>query len=286
MTFRPERLAEIAAERGLGLGHPVVFRTLTGSTNDDALEGARGGAPHGAVYVAGTQTAGRGRRGNRWFGKAGQSLAFTILLRPNLAPSRTSSLALVAGLAVRAAVASWLRTAVRNESVAIKWPNDVVVLSASVGPGPHRTTELRPHRSGETDRKLCGILAESQIRGSEVTAVALGIGLNLGTDGLPEELAETATSLSALGVLPDADRSEEAFVADILGELEPRIEAFLAGGESTVEELRLHDVLYGRRVKVGEVEGTALGINRSGSLLIRSANGAEKEVISGHVETT
>lgn len=299
MTFRAERLAEIVAERRLGLGHPIGFREVTGSTNDDALEGARAGAPHGALYVASTQTAGRGRRGNRWFGTAGQSLAFTVLVRPNLAASRASGLALVAGLAVRAAVEAWLRAAGQNEAVLVKWPNDVVVASAAVGP--------RPHRAGETGRKLCGILAESQIRGAEVTAVALGIGLNLGSDGLPEELAQTATSLAALRIplhtphtpvgvaspvgvsridgagAPPIER--ETFVADILGELEPRIEAFAVGGESTIEELRRHDILYGRRVKVGAVEGIAVGINRSGSLLIRGANGAETEVVSGHVET-
>jgi BirA family biotin operon repressor/biotin-[acetyl-CoA-carboxylase] ligase len=262
MTFDPSRFAAIVAERRLGLGHPIVFREVTGSTNDDALEGARNSVAHGALYVARAQTAGRGRRGNRWFGQAGQSLAFTVLLRPSLAPPRASGLALVAGLAVRAAVELWLRAAGQNEPVRVKWPNDVVV----------------------GGRKLCGILAESQIRGAELSAVALGIGLNLGTDGLPEELAETATSLMALGIPRYAGR-EETFIADILTELEPRIEAFAVGGESTVEELRLHDVLYGRRVKVGEVVGIAAGINRSGSLLIRGANGAENEVNSGHVET-
>ena len=263
MTFHPDRFAAIVAERRLGLGHPIDFREVTGSTNDDALEGARNGVAHGALYVAGAQTAGRGRRGNRWFGQAGQSLAFTVLLRPNLAPPRASGLALVAGLAVRAAVELWLRAAGQNEPVRVKWPNDVVV----------------------GGRKLCGILAESQIRGAELSAVALGIGLNLGTDGLPEELAETATSLTALGIPFSPDRREEILVADILSELESRIETFSAGGERTVEELRLHDVLYGRRVKVGEVVGIAAGINRSGSLLIRGANGAENEVNSGHVET-
>jgi BirA family biotin operon repressor/biotin-[acetyl-CoA-carboxylase] ligase len=279
MTFHPDRFAELVAERRLGLGHPIDFRTVTGSTNDDALDGAKNGVPHGAIYVAGVQTAGRGRRGNRWFGAAGKSLAFTVLLRPVLAPSRASGLALVAGLAVRAAVELWLRAAGQKEPVFVKWPNDVVVAG---GPWLRRAPG-----TNQTPRKLCGILAESQIRGGELSAVALGIGLNLGIDGLPEDLSETATSLEALGIRlgESAEANEERLIADILGELEPRVEAFAAGGESTVEELRLHDVLYGRRVKVGEIEGIGAGINRSGSLLIRGANGAENEIVSGHVET-
>jgi len=258
MTFHPARFAEIAAARRLGLGHPITFRSITGSTNDDALAAARDGAPHGALFVAESQTDGRGRRGNVWFGTPGQSALFSVLLRTNVAVERASGLALVGGLAVRAAVQMWLRAAGQNEPVLVKWPNDVVI----------------------GGRKVCGILAESQVRSSEVVAVVLGIGLNMGGE-LPQELAETATTLSAWGA---ANFTADMLVADVLTELEPRIEHFLAGGESTVAELRAHDALVGRRVRVGAVEGIAEGINRSGSLLLRDEKGALEVVHSGHVE--
>jgi BirA family biotin operon repressor/biotin-[acetyl-CoA-carboxylase] ligase len=259
MSFDSERFAAIRAERGFGLGQVVDVRAVTGSTNDDALKGARAGAPHGALYVAGSQTAGRGRRGNRWFGAAGQSVAFTVLLRLNVPPSRASGVALVGGLAVRAAVAGWLRAAGRSEEPLVKWPNDIVI----------------------GGRKLCGILAESQIRGSDVVAIALGIGLNLGIDGLPSDIAETATSLRAFGI---SELPPEIVVAGVLGALEARIDAFAVGGERTVEELRQYDALIGKRVRVGHEEGFAVGINRSGSLLLESTHGVVKEVHGGHVE--
>lgn len=259
MSFVPERFAAIRVERGLGLGAVTEFRAVTGSTNDDALKAAREGAPHGALFVAGSQTAGRGRRGNRWFGTEGQSVAFTVLLRPNLAASRASGVALVGGLAVRAAVDRWLRAAGRRERALVKWPNDVVI----------------------GGRKLSGILAESQVRGSELLAVALGVGLNLGNDGLPGEIAETATSLSAFGI---TELAPEIVVADVLEALETHVDAFAAGGETTVEEFRQYDALVGQRVRVGPDEGVARGINRSGSLLLQSTQGVVKEVQSGHVE--
>ena len=259
MSFSPGRFAELVRARRLGLGEPLCFREVTTSTNDDALAGAREGAPHGALYVAETQTAGRGRRGNRWFGEAGKSVAFTLLLRPNVAPARANGLALVGGLAVRAAAEMWLREAGKHERVLVKWPNDVVL----------------------GGRKLCGILSESQIRGTEVVAVALGVGLNLGSAGLPRELAETATSLAASGV---ANVDAERAILDVLAELDARVGSFLAGGEDTVSELRKNDALLGRRVRVGNLEGVAAGINRSGSLLLRDEKDALKEVHSGHVE--
>jgi len=168
---------------------------------------------------------------------------------------------------VRAAAGAWLRAAGQDEPVLVKWPNDVVV----------------------GGRKLCGILAESQIRGQEVVAVALGIGLNVGMSGLPNDLAETATSLLTLGVRTTV---AESLIADVLAELAPRIEGFLAGGERTVAEFRLHDALIGRRVRVGSLEGVCRGINRSGSLLLqeeKDEKGEEaaptlREVVAGHVE--
>jgi BirA family biotin operon repressor/biotin-[acetyl-CoA-carboxylase] ligase len=259
MSFDLERFNQIRAALGLGLGQVTEYRAVTGSTNDDALKGARAGAPHGALYVAGSQTAGRGRRGNRWFGAEGQSVAFTVLLRPDVAVARASGVALVGGLAVRAAVDGWLRERGRSEQALVKWPNDVVI----------------------GGRKLCGILAESQIRGSLLSAIALGIGLNLGIDGLPSEVSETATSLAAFGV---TELPPEIVIADVLKALENRIVAFAAGGETTVEEFRQYDALVGRRVRVGQEEGLACGINRSGSLLLQSTQGAIKEVQAGHVQ--
>ncbi|HEX6271905.1 MAG TPA: biotin--[acetyl-CoA-carboxylase] ligase [Polyangiaceae bacterium] len=261
MTFDLERFAALTAERRLRLGRPTTFRDVTASTNDDALAGARAGAPEGSLYLAETQTAGRGRRGNRWFGAPGQSIAFTLLLRPRVAPARAGALALLGGLAVRAAVESWLAAAGQNEPVLVKWPNDVVV----------------------GGRKLCGILAESQVRGAEVVAAALGVGLNLGNEGFPPELAETATSLAKLTSGAFAPERERC-VADVLTELEPRYEAFLAGAGETVSEFRRYDALVGRRVRVGSLEGVCAGINRTGSLLLRDEQGALNEVIAGHVE--
>jgi BirA family biotin operon repressor/biotin-[acetyl-CoA-carboxylase] ligase len=292
MTFESARFLELGAKRGLELGRPVTFRDVTESTNDDALAGAREGAPHGALYVAGLQTKGRGRRGNRWHGAAGESLTFTLLLRPSLPLDRVSSLALVAGLAVRAATARWLDASGRAERVLVKWPNDVLI----------------------RDRKLCGILAESQVRGTELLAVALGVGLNVRPPSHVPELAGKATSLSDFGLQTHAF---EPFLADILEELEPRLKAFISDPSATATELKNHDALLGRSIRIVaartnavEPEGAGAmgpgphrpqdepsgrprdntvavrgaGISRSGSLLVTNENGALGEVVSGHVE--
>jgi BirA family biotin operon repressor/biotin-[acetyl-CoA-carboxylase] ligase len=175
--------------------------------------------------------------------------------------SRASALALVGGLSVRAAAAAWLAAAGQKEAPLVKWPNDVLV----------------------GGRKLCGILAESQVRGSEVVAVALGIGLNVGRGAVPTELAATATSLEDWGV---SNQGAERSIADVLAALEPRVDAFLVGAERIVSEFREHDALLGRAVVVDGLKGVCRGINRSGSLLLEDEQGVLRDVISGHVQVT
>src|SRR5262245_9701989 len=110
-------------------------RDRTESTMDDALRAARGGAPHGATFVADEQTRGRGRRGGVWISAPREDLTFSVLLRPARQASHYVAFSLAVGLAVRDAVAPWVSTPVR-----LKWPNDVL--------------------AGE--KKLAGVLIESQ----------------------------------------------------------------------------------------------------------------------------
>ena len=58
------------------------YSSITGSTNSDALAAARSGAPHGSVFIADEQNAGRGRGDHGWHSAAGEGLYVSVLLRP------------------------------------------------------------------------------------------------------------------------------------------------------------------------------------------------------------
>jgi len=254
-AFEPERVHARLAGRGATLGQPLTFLAETTSTNDLALAAARSGAPHGATWVAGSQTAGRGRRGRAWTSPPGESLLFSVLLRPTLPPEQMSQMALVAGLAVRASAAT--RT---DERLKVKWPNDVV--------------------AGR--KKLAGILVESRLDGARVEALVVGIGVNVHTRVIPEEIATVATSLSLLG---DPAPSRELVLADILAELEMRLGWLQTGQHARLlEELRAEDALLGERVAVGELRGAGAGIDDAGALLVRDDAGVVHAVSSGTVE--
>lgn len=253
-AFDARRFERLVEERKLGLGAPLTAREVTGSTNDDALEAARGGAAHGATFVAELQTKGRGRRGATWTAPAGESLLFSVVLRPELELREASTLTLAVGLAIRDSIASRI-----DRRALVKWPNDVYV----------------------EGRKIAGILLESQISGTRVSAIVAGVGINVTERVFPPELASIATSLALLGAR-DLDR--EALLADALEAIERRTAEHARSLATLLTEIRAHDALRDRRVRVDGVEGRACGIGADGALLIEDAAGVEHAVRAGSVE--
>lgn len=144
------------------------FLPSTGSTNTDAMSAARAGAPHGSVYFADEQTAGRGRGDHAWHSAAGQGLYVSVVVRLPIPASRLPLLPLAAGLAAAAAIhtASGL-------SVDLRWPNDLLI-------GP---------------RKTGGILAEAQTEHGALAYAVLGIGINVHQRSFDPSLATPGTSL-------------------------------------------------------------------------------------------
>jgi BirA family transcriptional regulator, biotin operon repressor / biotin---[acetyl-CoA-carboxylase] ligase len=246
---------EEGRRRGLVLGREVSWRDETESTNDDATAAARAGAVHGTVFGAEAQTRGRGRRGSAWVSSPGQGLWFSVLLRPQLDAERVAGLALCAGLAVRAAVAPRV-----TAQVGVKWPNDVLA----------------------NERKLAGILTESQLSGSKITSVIVGIGINVEQTAFPEPISGIATSLSLLGA---SDRGREALLVDVLAHLELQISNLATEGLPAIaRELAPFDALRGRALRVDALEGSGAGVDAEGRLLVQSSDGRVTPVLSGHVQ--
>ena len=123
-----------------------------------------------SVVAAVTQTAGRGQRGNRWVSAPGDNLTFSLLLRPEGFPAReVMAVTCLATLAVR--------DTLRDEGVpaVIKWPNDIYV----------------------GKRKICGMLVENGLNGTDIDWSVIGIGINLNQTEFPGEVLNP-TSLKRL----------------------------------------------------------------------------------------
>jgi BirA family biotin operon repressor/biotin-[acetyl-CoA-carboxylase] ligase len=236
------------------IGQEVSCYPSLPSTNDVAKQKARQGAKEGTVIVAEEQTAGRGRIKRRWLSPRG-SIALSMILYPPLA--YLPSLIMVASLAVARSIEQ-----VTNLKAKIKWPNDVLV----------------------NDKKICGILVESDVRGNKVDYAVIGIGLNVNLK-LSEfpQIAPMATSLSReLG----REVSRREVIRSLLAEAE-KLYLALAAGDSVFKEWRDNLVTLGQKVQVSSGAVTYRGIAESvapdGSLLLRQPDGSLLKIVAGDV---
>jgi len=234
------------------IGQRVICYPSLTSTMEMAKQEAQLGAVEGTVLIADEQTAGRGRIKRVWLSPKG-SIALSIILYPSVV--NLPSLIMLASLAVVHSIEAV--TGLRSQ---VKWPNDVLV----------------------NDRKVCGILIESSVRGNIVDYAIIGIGVNvnLRLSDFPEILS-TATSLSdELG----RDVSRLSVVRRLLVEME-RLYLTLQAGGSIYEEWRDSLVTLDRRVRVksGETvyEGVAESVARDGSLLLRRLDGSLSKIVAG-----
>jgi BirA family biotin operon repressor/biotin-[acetyl-CoA-carboxylase] ligase len=235
----------------------VVRLGQVDSTQAVAFALAAEGAVDGTVVVADSQAAGRGRRGRAWVDEPGASLLTSMILRPQLEPSRLPGLSLAAGVAVAEAL-----TRAAGLTPRLKWPNDVLV----------------------GGRKLGGILLESRLTagGAEGSATAvLGIGLNLTQRLFPAEIAERATSVwLATGRPVDRDVLLSALI-DAVGEWRRRLER--RGFAPVRERWRALSDTLGRTVTVDGVSGVAVDIDVDGALVVNDTDGRRHRVVAGDV---
>jgi biotin-[acetyl-CoA-carboxylase] ligase BirA-like protein len=194
---------------------------------------ARGSAelPDGVACAAGSGSAFQGFRGRSWMGAEGN-----IHLSVHLAPMRpidrfeTIFMALAAVSVVEAIDAvPGLRGA-----AGIKWVNDILI----------------------GDAKVAGVLAYSQTRGSVVTSIVLGIGLNVARVPavVPTAFVPTATALRRH--LPESVQVESAEVLrHLLTTLAHNYRALLREGwGSLMDRYRERSVIQGKYVLLSRDE--------------------------------
>ena len=148
----------------------IEFRRECASTNDVALLPASG-RQSPALVLTDSQTGGRGRGSNQWWARDG-ALTFSLRLKPSEFSVAHENWPLVS-LTTAVAVADTLAEFAPEQSVGLKWPNDVFL----------------------NGRKICGILVEPP-KGS-TSELVIGVGINVANSLIeaPEEVRAIATSI-------------------------------------------------------------------------------------------
>ncbi len=231
----------------LFFGKQLVFVPECHSTNTLALELIeQTQIIDGSVVITASQTAGRGQRGNTWETEAGKNLTFSIIVKPMfLAIKDQFFLNIFTSLAIH----DFLKDKM-NAAICIKWPNDILV----------------------NDKKLCGILIENQIRGSQVSNCVIGIGLNINQQEFSSTFATSLTNITT----ESYDLS--AVLESLLACLERRYLQLRSGEYETLRHDYLKQLYWLNETKTFSTNnerfsGTIYGINEDGRLLVQTDNG-------------
>lgn len=203
----------------------------------------------GTIISAGFQTAGRGMGKNIWSSERGKNATFSIVLYPDFLKIEDQFLITQA---ISIGVLNWIRSALPQKQITIKWPNDILV----------------------EKKKICGILAQSSIQGSKLQFVVAGIGMNVNQNDFGE-LNSTATS-----VYNESSRnySTDQVIREIRKEIFEQYELLINKKHHLIQEKYLKE-LYLLNEKhdfncEGECfKGMILGVNHFGQLQIEDSFG-------------
>lgn len=252
--------AEVLQRGGAEADYELELFEEIASTNSHLLNVAQDGVSHRRVSVAELQAAGRGRRGRVWHSPLGAGLTFSLLWRFQRPLAALSGLSLAVGVAL----VRTLRT-VGVSAARLKWPNDVLV----------------------AERKLAGILVETQGDMLGPAAAVIGIGINV--QRCQRDVAHgTVGAVSLAEVLAGQPPDRNDLLLAILSELDCVLSSFdRAGFAPFVEEWQTVNAWPRRQVMITglgmeSVEGCLLGVDRHGALRLNTATGV-RTILVGEV---
>jgi BirA family biotin operon repressor/biotin-[acetyl-CoA-carboxylase] ligase len=233
-----------------------LFNTIT-STNSYLLERAGAEDISGWFCFAETQTAGRGRRGRKWFSPRSANIYCSVLWR---FPAAQNLSALSLALAV--ILGEVLHKYGVPEGTGFKWPNDIVF----------------------SERKLAGILLESLPEKNAFISVVIGLGINLQLPASPD----AEKNWIDLAEITNAPLRRNAFAGLLVDELLGQLGVFEQEGFAAfIDRWRRRDILYRRNVIVQmsnqSIAGIAHGIDENGALKVETTAGEWLKLQGGEV---
>lgn len=215
------------------------------------------------VAVAESQTAGRGRRGREWVSRPFVNLSASVAWRMDAGVELTPGLVtLCAGVALAEAV-----VAVTGLPAGLKYPNDLMIRG----------------------RKAGGILAERKAASGGAVWVVIGFGVNVNTEEwmFPQNLQGAATSIMMEN--GGGPVSREELLAATLTTLEPLLDGLgRDGAKGALARYKKLSTSVGAAITVTEggetITGQAVGLADDGALVIMTAPGVYRSVMTGEAE--
>ncbi len=228
----------------LFIGKNYILEQSVGSTNDFLKsEAAKNNFVEGTVVSAVEQTHGRGQTNNTWEAEKGKNITLSVLLRPTfLAADKQFFLNMAIALGIKDCCEQLV-----NETIHIKWPNDIYFM----------------------EKKMGGVLIENTISNGKISQSVVGIGLNINQTEFGSLRACSAANISHEKY--DLKKVEQMLFSYIekyylqlrLGHLN-----FLDKAYTT--SLFRYQQTYVFRTAKGEIKGQIIGVSKDGKLLLES----------------
>ncbi|EXJ24254.1 Biotin--protein ligase [Alkalibacterium sp. AK22] len=237
------------------IGRSLHIFDRTASTNAQVLSDLSI-YEHGDVVLTDYQYKGRGRLGRNWQAAPGKSIAFSIVLKPDIHQVQPVLLTQLAAAALSVGLD-------KLTGSQIKWPNDLVIGS----------------------KKVAGILTESQFTGGKLEGLVVGIGINtnLSPTDFSEELSSKATSLF---IERDKPVDPNPLIAAVLNQFDRFYTDWIRtqDASSFIRLCQERSALLNRRLTVHsnglERAATVTGIGSGGELLVKYADGETDSLTS------
>lgn len=137
----------------LNFGNQKFKLDSVDSTNNFAAKLIQQGlCRNGAVVMADFQSHGKGQRGNVWLSKPSENLICSLIWLPdNMAVNLLPSLNWIVGVSLIEVLKKY------GIQAMVKWPNDIIC----------------------NNKKIAGVLIETELKGANVKSIVIGIGLNV-----------------------------------------------------------------------------------------------------------
>ena len=213
--------------------------------------------PGGTVIFTPRQTAGRGQKGNSWESEDGKNATFSLLLKqPPIKARDQFYLSEAAAIAVVEAL-----TTAAGDDFAVKWPNDVYW----------------------KDKKVCGMLIENSLDGSDIATCIVGIGINVNQ----ERFLSGAPNPVSLINITGREHDPEEILKQVCSRIEQVVDSL--GDENVRQNLHKQymDALYRNDGGLHPFEDAAghrfmasvAGIAPDGTLTLRHADGTTHDYL-------
>lgn len=276
---------------GFGNAPAFLFRTIESTHSLMKQRAAAGEIVPGTLFVADTQTKGRGRHERTWDSPAGKNIYFNILIPLdeiplNSAPQITQVAALTFTEVFKSLQDEANAQGLGNKDIGkitVKWPNDILC--------------------GKS--KFCGILAEIVFLPPQLAtfrpALSMGVGINV--NSTPTDYAHLNRNVTTLKDICGQSINREKLLQMLIGNLERAIGQFKAFGiRPWIEAWKRMDQFIGARGTIivnnhctdqnrdgnsaGAIKktGRIIDMNDGGSLLFECDDGKIETVISADLE--